>query len=150
MGSSSVAVTLLAAGAILIGTPGCIPEDTESSATAQFTIWCKVTQTGVPVNNQYVDFRSEKYGYDGGLDEDSMITLGKTTASFDPAHPGSASFLVGYTLHQRGQDAETAYFTCSAVVPGAGSSVQSELEMGYAEMATSAGTIERELVLAVP
>lgn len=149
MWSSTLAAILVTAGS-LVGTAGCIAEDTETSTSAQFTIWCKVTRAGVPVNNLYVEFQSEKYDYDGGLDDASVITLGKTTASFDPAHPGSASFMVGYTLHQRGQDAEKAYFTCSAVVPGSGSAVQSEFETSYDEMAISGGTVERELLLAVP
>lgn len=126
----------------------CVVEE-ERSATAEFTIWCQVLdRAGAPVIGQYVGFESIKYTYDGGIDEDSRITLGEATSSLDPAHPGAASFEVGYTLHARDDDQEVAEFACTVALPGGGD-VHAGLEIGFGT-ALMHPTIERELILQLP
>ena len=127
---------------------GCLVEET--SATAEFTVWCRVLDgAGTPVNGQLVGFESAKYAYDGALDDSSLVTLGETTSSLAPGHLGSASFVVTYTLHARGDEHEVADFACMTTPPGGGSDVHAGFEVDYENVVTHVA-IERELILRLP
>ncbi|MCE9577049.1 MAG: hypothetical protein K8W52_28135 [Deltaproteobacteria bacterium] len=144
----SIRSGLLALAVIALPLAACVVED-ERSATAQFTIWCQVNDgAGAPVNAQYVAFESVKYTYGGEVDESSRITLGEATTSQNVAHPGSAAFEVGYTLHARDDEQEVAEFACAVALPGGGD-VQAAVEVDFSNVLMHP-TIERELHLQLP
>ncbi|MCC6995988.1 MAG: hypothetical protein IT370_15370 [Deltaproteobacteria bacterium] len=142
-----VVIVALAAAGLALGS--CIEEAEEKSATAQFTVWCRVRDAaGAPVNGKFVSFSSAKYDYDGLIIEHSVFESGKTTTSLDPSHPGAVSFQVGYTLHQKGDEAETAEFVCSVPGPG-GADIEAGFTANY-EIVRLSALIEHELTLQLP
>ena len=113
-------------------------------------VWCRVLDaSGVLVNGKFVSFSSAKYDYDGVIIDHSVFESGKTTTSLDPSHPGAVSFQVGYTLHQKGNEAETAEFVCSVPSPGGGADIEAGFTADY-ENARLSPLIEHQLTLRLP
>ncbi len=146
--STGLAFIVVLAAGLALGS--CVEEAQEKSASAQFTVWCRVLDAGgAPVNGKFVSFSSAKYDYDGFIIDHSVFDSGKTTTSLDPSHPGAVSFQVGYTLHQKGDEAETAEFACSVPRPGGGADIEAGFTASYENVLLSA-VIERELTLRLP
>jgi len=142
----------LIAAACALGAAACILPEDELSTTATFHVWCQtVSPTLQPIVGVWVNLSASKYDYGGAQDPDTVITSGEATASYDPLHPGTASFVVGYTLHRKGDDEERAEFTCSTLVGGAGGSLVSESDYrGYSEVVLEGTEIDVAMVLGLP
>ncbi|MBK9036107.1 MAG: hypothetical protein IPL61_33505 [Myxococcales bacterium] len=139
------AFTLLGATAA-----GCV-RDEERQVSVTFHVWCQVvTPGGTPVDGQLVTFAAIKVGYDGAIDPSSPVDLGEATMSGDPAHPGSATFELGYTLHQLGDDQEYAALACTTIVPGADNDVHVGFEYTFEQARAAPTMVERTLILRLP
>ena len=141
----------LVAAAWGLGATGCfLPE--EASTTATFQVWCQTMSAGYqPVVGVWVDFAAARYDYDGVQDPDTLVTSTGATASYDPLHPGMASFAAGFTLDRRGDHEEFAVFTCSTLVGGAGGTVVSESDYRtYSEVVLAGMDVDVVIVLDLP
>jgi len=144
--------TALVAVACALGSAACILPEDETAVSATFNVWCQILSPNLqPVDGIWISLSASKYDYNGDQDADSVITNGEASSSYDPLHPGTASFVVGYNLHRKGDSEEYAAFTCSTLVAGAGGTLVSESDSrSYSEVEAEGSLIDVQIVMALP
>jgi hypothetical protein len=140
----------LVAVACALGAVTCLLPD-EVSTTATFHVWCQTRSASYqPVVGTPVDFATARYDYDGVQDRETLITSAGVTASYDPLHPGMASFVVSFALLRHGDLEEFAVFTCSTLAGGTGGTMVSKSDYRTYSEVVLAGIVDVVIELDLP